>query len=395
VEAARLRPMDVWMTRLLYRAAGALAALALTACLARTALLGWEDHEARLWTREGIEAAIRLAPGDTRNYSALATLDGPDRAWAFEQAVQICPFNSNAWIELGLDAEVRGDRARAERCLLRAARVDRTYAPCWSLANFYFRSNDGSKFWPWLRAAARLSYGDPQALAQLAWNLAGDAPEAIAALSEREAALESYVSLLFDNNRWGPAETAAGRLLALNGKDAVGAELLACDRFIDAGRPEPALRLWNRMAAERLVPGGPPEQDGGRGFDWRIPPVEGVETARFPGGGGLRFSFSGRQPEDCWLMLQDVLLASTRRWRLAFEYRTEDMAPETGVRWRIAGTEWQAPASETWTRASFDFDSPTTGGVAPLVLVYRRAPGTVRMDGSFWLRHVRIEPADR
>ncbi len=395
------------MPPFLYRTSGAVALAALIWCLAATAVLGWEDRLARAGGRETIETAIHLAPGDARNYAVLASLGGADRSRALELAAKTSPFDSKAWIALGLDAELQGDRARAARCLLEAARVDKTYAPRWSLANFYFRSNNREKFWSWLREAARMSYGDPRPLAQLAWNLAEDRPEALEALSDRPPVLESYVSLLLDKNRMGPAETAAGKLLEAAGKEAAGAALVYSDRFLEAGRPEAALRLWNRLAAARSIPARPLDPERGphltngdfaseplnRGFDWRPRAVAGVEMVRQPAGGGLRFSFSGRQPEYCMLMFERVPLAPGRRWRLAFEYRSEGMAGETGLRWRTIGAEWQAPARETWREAEFEFRSPPEGSVVPLVLAYERAPGTMRTAGSFWLRRVRLEAA--
>jgi len=130
-----------------------------------------------------------------------------------------------------------------------------------------------------------------------------------------------------------------------------------------------------------------------RGFDWRPRDVAGVGMVRQPAGGGLRFAFSGGQPEYCMLLLERVPLAPGRRWRLEFEYRSQGMAGQTGLRWRTIGAEWQAPASEAWREAAFDFTTPPGGSVAPLVLAYERAPGTMRMAGSFWLRRVRLDEA--
>jgi len=389
----------------LCRISAAIALAILLLCLVATAMLGWEDRLWRAQSREAVETAIRLAPGDARNYAALASLGGEDRSLSLDKAVNASPYNSQAWIARGLDAELQGDRTRAERCLLQAARVDKTYGPRWSLANFYFRANSREKCLFWLREAARMSYGDPRPLAQLAWNLAGDAPEALAALTDRPPVLESYVSLLLDHDRLGPAELAAGRLLDTAGKNAAGAALVYCDRFLDAGRPEAALRLWNRLAAARSIPALPLDPERGphltngdfageplsRGFDWRPQGVAGVEMVRQPGANGLRLSFSGEQPESCMLMLQRVAVAPGRRWRLRFEYRSQGLAADTGLRWRTIGAEWAAPASDAWIETAFGFRTPASGTVVPLALAYERAPGTTRTAGSFWLRRLTLE----
>jgi pentatricopeptide repeat protein len=388
--------------------AGAAALPILGLCVLRSSVLGWEDHLARLWTRAGIEGAIRLAPGDARNYDALTTLDGPDRLWAFERSIEATPYNSKAWIALGLEAELDGDRGRAERWLLRAARVDRTYGPRWSLANFYFRAGDRARFWPWLREAARMSYGDPRPLAELAWNMAEDAPEGLAALVGSAPALESYVAVLLDHERPAAAEAAAQRLIETAGREAAEPALAYSDRFLQAGRPDAALRLWNRMAAARLVPTAPLDAERGpflsngdfayeplnRGFDWRPRNVAGVSMFREPAGGGMRFIFSGGQPEYALLMFQFAPLEPGHRWRFAFEYRTEGLPGETGVRWRTTGAEWQAEASDAWREGVFEFSTaPDAPAIAPLTLAYDRAPGTVRQAGSFELRRARLEPA--
>ncbi len=395
-----------WLMRLLEcRIPAAIALAILLLCLAGTAVLGWEDRLSRAGSREAVETAIRLAPGDTRNYAAVASLGGADRSPALEQAVNASPYNAQAWIALGLDAELQGDRTRAARFLLEAARVDKTYEPRWSLANFYFRANNRESCLPWLREAARMSYGDPLPLARLAWNVAGDAPEALAALTDRPPVLESYVSLLLDHDRLGAAEVAAGRLLDTAGKDATGAALVYCDRFLNAGRPEAALRLWNRLAAARWIPTPPLDPERGphltngdfareplsRGFDWRPQGVAGVGTAWRPAADGVRFSFSGDQPESCMLMLQRVPLGPGRRWRLRFEYRSQGMPADTGLRWRTTGAEWTAPASDAWSAAAFEFRTPAGGTVAPLALAYERAPGTTRTEGFFWLRRLTLE----
>src|ERR1700690_310540 len=387
------------------RIQAAIALAILLLCLAATAVLGWEDRLSRAQSREAVETAIGLAPGDARSYTALASLGGEDRSRALANAVNASPYNSQAWIALGLDAELQGDRTRAERCLLQAARVDKTYAPRWSLANFYFRANRHEKCLAWLREAARMSYGDPRPLAQLAWNVAGDAPGALAAVSDRPPVLESYVSLLLDHDRLSAAEAAAGRLLDTAGKEATGAALVYCDRFLDAGRPEAALRLWNRLAAAQWLPTPPLDPERGphvtngdfareplsRGFDWRPQVVAGVGMAWRPAADGARFSFSGDQPESCMLMLQRVPLAPGRRWRLRFEYRSQGMPADTGLRWRTTGAEGPVPASDAWGEAGFEFRSPASGTVGPLVLAYERAPGTTRTAGSFWLRRLTLE----
>ena len=103
-----------WLMRSLKcRIPAAIALAILLLCLAGTAMLGWEDRLSRAGSREAVETAIRLAPGDARNYAALASIAGADRSLALNKAVNASPYNAQAWIALGLDAELQGDRTRA------------------------------------------------------------------------------------------------------------------------------------------------------------------------------------------------------------------------------------------------------------------------------------------
>ncbi len=135
------------------------------------------DAEFRTGTPQGVARAVELAPRNTA-YLSLHALqveyEGRDSRPLLEEIARLNPDASAPRIRLGLDAEVRGDLASAERWLLDAARVDRQYEPRWTLANFYFRQRTLDRFWAWLRSALEVSYGDRAAAFDLAWAAAPD-----------------------------------------------------------------------------------------------------------------------------------------------------------------------------------------------------------------------------
>jgi hypothetical protein len=162
------------------------------------------------------------------------------------------------------------------------------------------------------------------------------------------------------------------------------------------------VRIWNALVGAGLVSGVPLKPEAGvvltngelndpplaRGFDWRVKEVPGVRAAETAP--GLRFRFSGRQEESCELMAQALPLEPGRRYRLAYEYRAEQMRPR--VEWRIAGAVSPALASEEWRRESVEFTVPRGMEMAWLSLAYRREPGTTRTEGTVWLRRVSVDP---
>lgn len=119
----------------------------------------------------GLEQAIAWCPGQSLNHvrlSALISESDPKRAIdLLQKAVVLDPEDSRSWIDLALRREMSGDLPTAEQDLMRAAAVDSQYLPRWSLANFYFRREDTTRFWLRAQAAAVMLYDDPKPLFRL------------------------------------------------------------------------------------------------------------------------------------------------------------------------------------------------------------------------------------
>lgn len=381
--------------------------------------LGYADRLAHTDSPEHVKRATELAPCNARYRARLAAmLDqwGKDRGAsvaALEAAVVCNPRDSESWIELGLLAEMDGDFAKAERCLLEAARVDKQYDPPWALANFYFRRNDAEKFWPWAREAAAMSYGDAAPLFRLCWRTTQD-PEVILerAIPDQPAALVRYLSFLLADNHLEAVEAAAQRVAGRAGREDLPVLLASCDRLLEGRQFAAALRIWTVLCRRKLVPYQAPYPERGlaltngdfrtpplsRGFDWRVHAVEGVSVSQRQSPPALRITFSGRQPESCEVLSQFVPLLPAREYRLRFGYRTSHIAPDTGVHWRILDPATGAELAERSSHLSSDeeiqqevtFSTPAETRAARLVLMYQRTPGTTRIEGSIFLSHASL-----
>jgi tetratricopeptide (TPR) repeat protein len=375
-------------------------------------------------TLSSVERAIRLTPGDASYYVRQAELlqqagaDDQQIEAALARAVDLNPRNSDAWIELGLRAEAQGRFPEAEAHLLKAAHADATHVPRSTLANYYFRRGESGHFWRWVREAIGTAPGDMAPLFRLCWSMSGDAALILErAIPNRPEALWPYVFFLLRTPNPEAAEAAAEPMLRNPAHKDRLLYLAYCDRLLEIRETARAARVWRLMVAQGMIEHRAPAPDGGgltngdfqieprgRGFDWRIPVVEGVAASRDPRPPTLRLSFSGSQPGQCEVLWQYLPPLAAGRYRLDFEYRTADVAPDTGLRWEIIGLADAPPArlaesaslsAEDWTRGGLEFTAPGRLPGARLVLAYRRAPGTTRITGWIALRGLRLQPSGR
>ena len=116
---------------------------------------------------------------------------------------------------------------------------------------------------------------------------------------------------------------------------------------------------------------------------------------------GIRFAFSGRQPEKCEFLQQIVPVVGNRHYQLAFRYRTVGAPPGSGLRWRImeegiAGrkaailAESASLSSQEEAQGRLSFVTDVRSRLVRLNLGYERALGSTRIEGSLHLRDVQL-----
>jgi hypothetical protein len=387
----------------------------LTAAGAWSIRVGWADYEARKQTVAGTARAITLVPDNAAYSAQLAPLvsdDDPRKARsAIERALSLNPWDARSWIDLGLRAENDGDGTMAERCLSRAAAVDKGFQPRWTLANYYFRHDDRAQFWVWAKDAAEMVSGDPQPLFRLCGRLE-EKGDLIDRLAIRNPDLRAaYLYYLLSQNRVDLVGPAVHRLLEDNREAYVPLLVTVCDRYLDGARVDEAEDLWRRLGQARRLPfealatgqlltnanfTTPPAS---RGFDWRLSGAEGISANR-EDAQGLRITFSGSEPEQCEVLAQLVPVRSQSRYELRFRYRTEGIARGAGLAWRVISAvdgavlaEGQSLESESDSDRQILFETPAECRLVRLSLQYHRAPGTTRIEGFLVLQEVALSLA--
>ncbi len=135
----------------------ALAAAIYSFVLARAKWLFQQD------TAISVPAAVELVPFDSAYLARLAAWRPAQKIALLRRAVELNPFDSESWIQLGFVSEFQQhDRAGAERFYLKAAEVNKTFLPRWTLTNFYFRNDQPKEFFRWATATLAITPYSPE-----------------------------------------------------------------------------------------------------------------------------------------------------------------------------------------------------------------------------------------
>ena len=380
--------------------------------IVQAARLAHADRLAQADTVEALRAASQIEPGNAEYHARIATLD-PSQDDQLKAALQLNPRNPSWWIMQSVRQEEEGDLAGAEASLLKANSVCRYYTPRWSLASFYYRQKNVPQFVRWARASLSVGYGDSESLFRMAQRL-GIASETIfrEVVPGNPDKVAAYLYLMMNDGNIDQVYEPSAKLVDLGAKPTRNTVLVNCETLFLRGKTAQSLALWNKavqagwVAFSRLDPeaGKSQARDNFRGerieqgFDWRYPAPQGVSVSAAEPDGSLRVEFSGKQPPNCELASQYTPLLAGRKYHLTVHYRSDSIAPESGLQWSVltvpagqslASIRLNAPAGEAGEQ-SIGFEAPKTQAPARLLLSYARSPGTTRIEGTLWIESVEL-----
>jgi len=387
-----------------------------------SALLGRAAYLAQGSSLSSFRAAVRLIPYNSdliMSLDAAGLKPSPD---LLGRAVELNPFQVNAWIRLGLNAEInQRDAALAEKFYVQTRKVDHMYLPLWTLANFYARQRSTTKFFQTAKAALALTPYDSRPILYQARALAESPDRVFAILPDRQRVLFEYLSLLLGENDDAQLEQTALRAtqhIIDRSNNPPGLpdwwlSLLGSteDRLLQAGRAKEATRIWQSMQRRNWTASPAPTIDSPlsngsfrypvfeHGFDWAVPVVKGVLHEQYPALGKMALTFDGTQPESCRLLRQFIPVEAGRTYRLAWEVESQDLNGTSGLKWRIyapaperdaARTEFSSPdlMAGNQQKGFWEFVAPSGWTAALLTLEYDRPLGEVRAEGSVDLRNI-------
>lgn len=387
--------------------AAALAGAIYSFLYARAAWLFKQD------TAVSVPAAVRLVPYASDYLARLASWIPDKKIALLRRAVELNPFDSDSWIQLGFAAEYQQhDKATAERFFLRAAEVNRMFRPKWTLANFYFRQGRTEEFFRWANASLTITPYPPDPIFEQMWAMDADGGRIAAAVPNRPRILLAYACFLSNRDRTGTIPAIVDRLIAAVGNRAPHAwgrdDLLPAieDRLLAAGDRDAALHLWNTLAKAGWVQQGVPSiarpvTNGDfrrplfrHGFDWMPAEIDGLHIVTFPSTGMLRIELSGDQPENCVLLRQYLPVKPGSAYTVEWHAAAQLAETPGGIRWHLksarTGVESEPASADlsvspigVWrVRAPLDSD------IGVLSLECSRPLGRLRARGAVILRSV-------
>jgi tetratricopeptide (TPR) repeat protein len=374
-------------------------------------------HAEQLFERDtavSVAAAVHLQPHNAVYLDRLASWQSEDRQNLLRRSVQADPFNYDAWIRLGLIAEMQdGDNVSAEKYYRKAAEVNHMFLPKWTLTNFYFRQQRPDDFFHWTRETLAITpYASDPVFAQM-WLMSQDENTLNEAIPNRPRVLLQYAWYLAGNKHFESIPHTVDRLVAAVGKDDPGKwgrdDLLAAslDRMLAGGYQAPALRVWSSLkdagwleepqpdAQHPLTNGDFHVRFYRHGFDWVPLENSGTRVEQYPEAPAVRLSLYGDEAEKITLLQQYVAVTPGKRYKLTWQAQGDDLSNPSGLAWRLHPiTRLKGSAGAEITSDDLLSGTPSWTFAAPygdaflLALEYTRPLGNTRGRGSVTLKSV-------
>jgi len=345
-------------------------AAVLVACCALALLLGFlglrnaaAAHYQGKDTRDGYLRAVRLEPGNSRNWyllgrSYLYDFGQPDIKLAVEslrRAIALDSYSAEALLDLAAGYEEQGEVTQARTAYLSAQRVYPQSADvAWSYGNFLLRQGENDAAFAELHKALEL---DPKRAAE-AFSRAVSATLDVNAVLDKmvPANAETYLPILHvlsASDDLTDAEVLWSRLVALHPKILLRDVVVFFDQLIHDRRPEDAARLWPQAVSIMQNP-PPPDPDNsiiwdgsfesgfsGGGFSWQFKPVDHDvqigwdRSEKHSGEQSLRILFNGRENIDFHDACHQMVVEPGRRYLLTAWIKTLSLTSSQGVRLEI------------------------------------------------------------
>lgn len=344
------------------------------------------------------------------------TPDSKVRA-SLEEVLRLAPGNPAALMSLGLLEQRAGNQVLAEKYLLEAVAADHTLKPSWTLANFYFQTDQFSKMWPVIGqclniaspALPDLTRFDAGPMFELC-RRAGATPRQIFDLTPQRPPLlmAYYFDAIAHKELAGALLSFPASVEFANPEDSLqrGAFSSLCWQLVEAGRTQDAVKVWNRLVAKRIVQSTPLGPEKGESiadpgfenallpdaFGWVLQNPLPAHVGESSGHGWVEFTLDGHEEEQAELLLKNMPVLPKRtyslRWTVEPVQIVKPSAAESGLTIRLSGPKGELPVTcpgllESREKRECQFNVPAEMDLVRLDLKYERPLGAIRFEGTF------------
>jgi len=404
--------------------------------------LAQADSIRRNPTPERVEAAISLDPLNAYGYTLRAELQqqrGPNSSSAWSTAAQKAPRDPEVWIRSALEAEAQHNPAQAEKLLLHAATLSKTWLPRWSLANFYARHENQQSSLEWALYCAQRSSGDLRPLFQLIES-AGIPPSELPPrfLPKNRAVLLAYLQYRSSHPDHSSLESIASQLLELIPEHPPGwpgldsdplsfvfnrrfpmlaeerkALLSVLDRLLASRLGRRAVAFLNLLIQAQTLKASPfnpsqlvtnskfatiPELNP---FDWQLFTGADVAIDIDARQSLATVSLSGSQPESLALLSQVLFIPKQKSYRFEARSSCKACPSPSGFQWQFTNFGSTAPIllqpfltpiakTSDFSLQQFNLTSTAEDRLWLLTLRYSRPTGVTRQPQSLQISSVEL-----
>lgn len=327
------------------------------------------------------------------------------------RAFAMNPRDSAVLRSLGVRAELRGDREGAERYLLQAVAVDRSFEPQWALTNFYLRIGAMNRFWSAVRDCFAIiepktpdpRVVNPEPVFDLCWNVTAKSKSILALIPPTKGMLLPYLRYLMRTGRTDATVEALSKVLALSisGSD-LPVYLDVCDFLMRENRTGSALQVWNHLVDSELIHSTRLEPDKGvsvadpnfslppfdRVFGWKVSHEDRVFALR--GDHFLGFEMGGMEKEHFELLTKTLPVIAGRNyvltWRVDASRLNCKAREDSGLAIRLFGQKGElsppCPPFLASTTGTCAFTTPADTTQLRMALRYDRPLGEILLEGT-------------
>ncbi|HXE75965.1 MAG TPA: hypothetical protein VNN18_10070 [Candidatus Xenobia bacterium] len=352
----QISPENTWQ-RLLALAIGLLLVAAASFSIVRWY---WATEARTARDEATLRRAVRLEPDNADYWHRLGQWEEqsfgegsvPRALENYRRATELNRFESRYWLDLANLLELTGERAQAEAAVASALRVDpRSPQTLWRVGNFWLRTAEPQRAFPYLQQALLADPSLAAALLQTCHKAIGD-PEVLLreVVPHEPRFLLVYLRVLVRAQLTAAAAPVWRRLVEIGGGFEARQALFYVNHLLDTAHVADALEAWNDLKRLRLIPVGAQSEELlynadlrqpilNGGFDWRAVELPRVSVTLEPGAGeeapAVVIRFSGEDNLDYHHFYQLVPVEPNQRYRFTAWMATAGVTTESGPRLEV------------------------------------------------------------
>jgi tetratricopeptide (TPR) repeat protein len=387
-------------------------------------------HFAALQTPQGFERAIRLEPGDARNWYQLGRYwqynledsDAPRAIRAYLSALSFNPRSAETWLDLASAYESESNLSAGRDAFLHAKKAYPLSAEVsWRYGNFLLRQGELESAFLQIRHAVE---ADPKRGAE-AFSRALRAEPNVEKILDRilPPRADVYVDVIWDQTTDGNIDIALkvwDRLVAIHPRLLLYDAFPLVDALIHRKQMAEARRVWDQAVVfaglsglqdspgSLLWDGGFESGISGGGFSWLTPrdsvnPQISLDSQeKHSGSRSLRLMFNGKSNINFIDICHYVPVQPSTAYQFSAWVRTKSLTSEQGVRFQLRsfGTQGisavvtpDVRGSELWTRIEMPWISGIDVQVAQVCIARfpSREPEN-KIQGTAWVDDIALVP---